>query len=118
YHPRSAVTSTEIEWSPDGAKLAFVSERVNHSFISVYDFAAKSLTYLDPSVDRDRSPVWSPDGKQIAFIRQPAGSGGRSGASAGARRAGEPWSIRVAVAATGVGRRAWVAANDSGVVSP
>src|SRR5436190_7229600 len=116
YHPRNAVTSTEVEWSPDGAKLAFVSERINHSFISVYNFAAKSLTYLDPSVDRDRSPVWSPDGKQIAFIRQPAGGGGHGGASAGARRAGEPWSIRVADAATGVGRQIWVAEKGPGSI--
>jgi len=114
YHPRSAVTSSEIEWSPDGSRLAFVSDRVNHSFVTVYDFATKKLTYLDPSVDSDRDPVWSPDSKQIAFIRRAAGGGGRGGA--GARRAGEPWSVRVADAATGTGRQIWIAEKGPGSV--
>ena len=76
FHPRGGVTSSELVWSPDGSKLAFVSDRVNHSFIAVYDFTAKSLTYLDPSVDRDGRPTWSPDGKQVAFIRVPSSGGG------------------------------------------
>ena len=42
-----------LEWSPDGARLAFVSNRGNHSFIGVYDAAAKTVHYLDASVDRD-----------------------------------------------------------------
>ncbi len=45
----------ELRWSPDGSKLAFVSSRTGHSFIGVYDANAKSLLYLDPSVDRDSS---------------------------------------------------------------
>jgi dipeptidyl aminopeptidase/acylaminoacyl peptidase len=114
YHARSGVTSGQIEWSPDGSKLAFVSDRVNHSFVTVYDFASKALTYLDPSVDRDLDPVWSPDGKQIAFLRM--AGGGRGGAGGGARRAGEPWSIRVADAATGAGRQIWIADKGPGSV--
>jgi dipeptidyl aminopeptidase/acylaminoacyl peptidase len=113
YHPRSAVVSAEIEWSPDGSRLAFVSDRANHSFIAVYGFAAKSLTYLDPSVDRDVNPTWSPDGKQIAFIRLAAGGGGRGG---GSRRAGEPWSIRVADPTTGAGRQIWIADKGPGSI--
>jgi dipeptidyl aminopeptidase/acylaminoacyl peptidase len=116
YHPRAGVVSAEIEWSPDGSRLAFVSDRVNHSFVTVYDFASKSLTYLDPSVDRDHDPVWSPDGKQIAFIRMAAGGGGRGGAGGGARRAGEPWSIRVADAATGTGRQIWISDKGPGSI--
>ena len=113
YHPRSALTATEIEWSPDGSRLAFVSDRLNHSFIAVYDFTAKAVTYLDPSVDHDVNPTWSPDGKQVAFIRIAAG-GGRGGA--GAHRAGEPWSIRVADATTGAGRQIWMADKGPGSV--
>jgi dipeptidyl aminopeptidase/acylaminoacyl peptidase len=58
-------------WSPDGRKLAFVSTRTDHSFIAVFDLAAKKVTYMSPSVDRDTSPTWSPDSTRIAFIRRP-----------------------------------------------
>ena len=83
-HARVGVTAGEVRWSPDGGKLAYVSDRANHSFIAVYDFASQSLSYLDPGVDRDANPVWSPDGKQIAFTRITSRSEGR-----GARRAGD-----------------------------
>src|ERR1019366_7851361 len=107
-HARVGVTAGEVRWSPDGGKLAYVSDRANHSFIAVYDFASKSLSYLDPSVDRDANPTWSPDGKQVASPRitsVPSGGGGRGGA----RRTGDPWTIRVASVADGVGRQVWKA---------
>jgi dipeptidyl aminopeptidase/acylaminoacyl peptidase len=58
-------------WSPDGSKIAFVSDRGNHAFIAVYDGKTRSMTYLAPGVDFDGTPVWSPDGKRIAFTRRP-----------------------------------------------
>src|SRR5215471_3403738 len=58
-------------WSPNGHKLAFVSRRTDHSFIAVFDLAARKVTYMSPSVDFDTSPTWSPDSRQIAFIRRP-----------------------------------------------
>lgn len=111
-HARTGATASELVWSPDGAKVAFVSDRTNHSFIAIYDFTAKSLEYLDPSTDRDRNPVWSPDGRQIAFIRNlTGGSPGR-----GAHRTGEPWAIRVASVADGAGRQIWKAEPGTGSV--
>ncbi|MBV8515402.1 MAG: PD40 domain-containing protein, partial [Acidobacteria bacterium] len=59
-------------WSPDGSRLAFVSSRGDHSFIAIYDVAAKTISYLSPSVDSDSNPTWSLDGKRIAFVRRPA----------------------------------------------
>lgn len=58
-------------WSPDGSKIAFVSERQNHSFIGIYDVKTRVVNFVAPSVDCDAAPVWSPDSKQIAFIRRP-----------------------------------------------
>ncbi len=100
-------------WSPDGARLAFVSGRGDHSFIGIFDPAAKSVRYLDASVDHDESPVWSADSREIAFIRIPA-----SGDSTifGPKRVAEPWSIRVADLVTGRGRQIWKAEPDRGSV--
>ena len=73
---------------------------------------AKSLLYLDPSVDRDSNPVWSPDGKQIAFIRIAATT---SRIFFGPHRAAEqPWSIRLADVDSGKGRELWHAAEGPG----
>ena len=58
-------------WSPDGKRIAFRSNRKDHSFIAVLDLATKKITYLAPTTNRDAGPVWSLDSKQIAFIRQP-----------------------------------------------
>jgi dipeptidyl aminopeptidase/acylaminoacyl peptidase len=112
YHPRSGVTSSDPQWSPDGSKLAFVSERTGHSFIAVYDFAAKSLIYLEPTVDHDHDPIWSPSGKQVAFLRTPS----TAAAPAGGRRTGDPWSIHVATVADGAGRQIWTADPGYGSV--
>ncbi len=64
-------------WSPDGTRLAFVSDRTDHSYIVVHDLPTNSIRYLDPGVDRDTSPTWSPDGTRLAFIRRPGVPFGR-----------------------------------------
>jgi dipeptidyl aminopeptidase/acylaminoacyl peptidase len=101
-----------LRWSPDGSRLAFVCDRKEHGLIGVYDFAAKQLRWLDPSIDRDAEPAWSPDGRHLAFVRTPAARPWPFMP----RRAGEPWSIRVADAATGQGRSVWKAEPGKGSV--
>jgi dipeptidyl aminopeptidase/acylaminoacyl peptidase len=58
-------------WSPDGKRIAFVSDRENHAFVAVYDVLARTVKYIAPSVDCDGGPTWSPDSKRLAFYRRP-----------------------------------------------
>jgi dipeptidyl aminopeptidase/acylaminoacyl peptidase len=61
-----------LVWSPDGTRLAFVSDRGDHSFIGVYTAADQPLLYLAPSTGYDSDPVWSPRSDSLAFMRQPS----------------------------------------------
>lgn len=99
-----------LAWAPDGTRIAFVSNRFDHSLVGVYDLGRKSITWLAPSVDRDVSPVWSPDGGRIAFIRIPPGAPGPFSST----RAAEPWSIWIADPATGKGHEIWRANAGAG----
>lgn len=100
-------------WSPDGSKLAFVSDRGSHGFIVVFTPAADALTFIDPGVDHDSYPEWSPDSRQIAFVRVPYSKDENFDEP---RRSGRPWSIRVADAATGKGHLVWRALPGPGSV--
>ena len=106
-------SATDLQWSPDGSMLAFTIERKEHSFVGVYTPVTKSLRYLDPSVDKDSSPVWSPDSTQIAFIRIPASS---RAFDFGPVREGQPWSIRIADAKNGKGQEVFQADEGAGSV--
>ena len=44
--------------SPDGKRIAFRSNRKDHSLIAVLDPATKKIIYLAPTTNRDAGPVW------------------------------------------------------------
>jgi dipeptidyl aminopeptidase/acylaminoacyl peptidase len=97
-----------LVWSPDGSRLAFVSDRADHSFIGIYTSKAAPLIYLAPSTSKDSAPVWSPDGTRVAFARR-AGEGGAPRPLL--TRVPRPWSIWTASAADGVGHAVWKSPN-------
>ena len=97
----------EPHWSPDGSKLAFVSARGDHSFISIYDAAAKSISFIAPTVDSDGSLTWSLDGQRIALVRQPAGKRDAPQGYFIAADKPHPWAIWVADASTHSAKEIW-----------
>ena len=105
--------ASNLIWSPDGTKLAFVSNRSDHSFIGVYNLAEANLRYLSPSVDKDSNPVWSPDGSKAAFIRTP---NERNQLIFEPHRSGLPWSIMVVNVNTGEPNELWKADEGMGSV--
>ena len=98
--------NTDPQWSPDGARLAFVSNRGTHALIGVYTDERTPLLWLAPSTSRDSSPRWSPDGARLAFVRRP----GQGGAPEPVlERRHQPWGIWTVELATGVAKRVWQA---------
>ena len=99
--------SDSEEWSPDGSRLAFVSERGDHSFIGVYNVAAKTVSFIAPTVDSDEDPVWSLDSKRIAFVQFPAKPRDTPQGEFIAPDRPHPWAIWVGDIATSDAREIW-----------
>jgi len=54
-------------WSPDGARIAFVSARDGNAEIYVMNADGSEPVNVTRHPDTDESPAWSPDGARIAF---------------------------------------------------
>lgn len=55
-------------WSPDGTRIAFVSERDGNQEVYVVNADGTGLTNLTRHPARDQDPIWSPNGTHIAFV--------------------------------------------------
>ena len=96
--------ASDLQWSPDGARLAFVSNRGDHAMIGVYEADSLPIVWLAPSTQRDRSPRWSPDGTRIAFVRSTNDGGAPDSILVDHP---VPWAIWTADAHTGAARQLW-----------
>ena len=72
-------TRKEIEdffpaWSPDGRRIAFVSDRTGSRDIYVMDRNGRALRRLTRAPGEDRWPAWAPHGQRIAFISDRPGN--------------------------------------------
>jgi dipeptidyl aminopeptidase/acylaminoacyl peptidase len=99
-----AGSDADLQWSPDGSALAFVSDRGDHSLIGVYRDNSSTLQFLAPSVRDDLEPRWSPDGTRVAFARTPGDGGAPQNPLSPAI---VPWSIWVVRVADGSARAVW-----------
>lgn len=70
---------TDPQWSPDGTRIAFVSDRTGKAYdnghnTDVWTIPASggALTKISDHPYDDESPRWSPDGAQILFAGQTA----------------------------------------------
>src|SRR5579884_2361795 len=97
---------SDLQWSPDGSALAFVSTRTDHSFIGVYRSQTTPLLFLAPTTNQNLEPRWSPDGSHIAYLRLP-GQGGPPMPDFLWTSTLLPWSIWVGDARTGGATRVW-----------
>ena len=95
-------------WSPDGRKLACVSNRGDHGFVAIYTTPDQPLLYISPSTGFDSRPVWSPDSRSIAYMRQP-GHGDQPQNFLVQRP--EPFAFWIADANSGNARPVWSSPN-------
>ena len=65
---RTPAAESELAWSPDSRKLAYISDRTGTPEVFLYDFGTSQETQLT-TAGPDAEPRFSPDGKLLAFLR-------------------------------------------------
>ncbi len=60
---------SELAWSPDSRRIAYIALRGLHGHVMAYDFASRHERALTTGESNDGALSWSPDGKMIAYVR-------------------------------------------------
>jgi Tol biopolymer transport system component len=71
---KNAAVEDDPDWSPDGSKLAFISDRTGDVEVFVMDADGSNVDQLTDSAGEDWHPDWSPDGSQILFTSKRNGT--------------------------------------------
>lgn len=66
--PLSRVVDYEPAWSPDGSRIAFISNRTGPLKVWVMLADGSEPRQVTQGEDEDDAPAWSPDGRSIAFV--------------------------------------------------
>ncbi|WP_171013609.1 S41 family peptidase [Chitinivorax sp. B] len=66
---QTGATQSQLAWSPDGSRLAYVSMRNGVGEIWQYDLARQQETRLTQGDESDAFPCYAPDGQALAFMR-------------------------------------------------
>lgn len=72
FSPARLFFQTEPAWSPDGKRIAFVSNRDGVSRVYAMDAGGAGTRRLTDTAKADTHPSWSPDGRWIVFSREGA----------------------------------------------
>ncbi len=65
---------TSLAWSPDGTRIAFITNRIGARQIFVMNADGTGLVRLTDHLVGNGAPAWSPDGRQIAFTSRHFGN--------------------------------------------
>jgi tricorn protease len=66
---RTHAHETQLDWSPDSKRIAYVSDRAGPYSVFVYDFTTGEETRITSTLESDAAPRFSPDGKFLAYQR-------------------------------------------------
>lgn len=70
----NAALDDDPAWSPDGARIAFTSDRDGNREVYVMNADGSGAQRLTAMAGADYAPAWSPDGSRIVFVSERGGN--------------------------------------------
>jgi dipeptidyl aminopeptidase/acylaminoacyl peptidase len=67
--PTENVVNNQPQWSPDGATIAFISDRDGYNNVYTIPARGGDVRPVAPERFEQAEPRWSPDGRRIAYTR-------------------------------------------------